>query len=363
MSSVDAWKTTRYGGYTSVGVGGGLTGKGASILVIDDSLKDRAEAESETVKNGVWDWYRSVAYTRLTPGGGVIVIGTRWASDDLTGRILETAEESGENWRIMSYPAIAEEDDEHRKVGEALHPDRYDIDTLNRIRRTLGERDWASLYQQRPVPDSGNLFKREMFRPYKEHPPLTDMGLFSCWDVSTGQGADYSVGIVAGIDRNSDIYVIDLVRGRFSSLELCEKILETHDKYGLQRTGIEIGQISSTIEPILDKMMSERKKYITIDKLKPGRANKVARAMSIIARMEQGKVLFPVNAPWFSYYQTELMNFPAYKNDDCVDSTAYMAYMMDLVYAPQEAKEKPKPSWKDRLKRLGVRGGTTHMSA
>lgn len=363
MASVDAWKTTKMGGYVSVGVGGGLTGKGSHILIIDDSLKDRAEAESESTKNGVWDWYRSVAYTRLHPGGGVIVIGTRWATDDLTGRILENAEESGENWRILSYPAIAEEDDARRKVGEALHPERYDIDALNRIRRTLGERDWASLYQQRPVPESGNLFKREMFKPYKEHPPLHELGVFACWDLSTGRGTDYSVGVVAGIDVNNDLYILDLVRGKFQSLDLCEKIFETHEKWNLQRTGIEIGQIEASIAPILSKMMNERKKFITIDKLKPGRANKVARSMSIIARMEQGKVLFPVDAQWFSYYQTELMNFPAYKNDDAVDATAYLAYMLEFVNAPMKKQPPKRPSWKDKLKKLGKSTDGSWMSA
>jgi phage terminase large subunit-like protein len=109
--------------------------------------------------------------------------------------------------------------------------------------------------------------------------------------------------------------------------------------------------------------MYEQKHYITISKLSPGRSNKAARAMNIIARMEQGKVLFPKQAGWLSDFEAELLKFPNGRNDDQVDALAYIGWMINDVSPPQEAKEKPKPSWKDRLKKLGVRGGTTHMSA
>ena len=147
------------GAYRSCGVGGGITGTGADILIIDDPIKDRAEANSPTVRANVYDWYTSTAYTRLSPGGGVIVMNTRWHEADLTGQLLSKMQsEEGDTWQIINYPAIAEHDEPHRKTGEPLHAERYPLEALERIRAAVGERDWAALYQQHPVPDGGGLF-------------------------------------------------------------------------------------------------------------------------------------------------------------------------------------------------------------
>lgn len=122
------------GAYRAAGVGGGITGMGADILCIDDPVKDRRDANSATIREALWDWYTSTAYTRLSPGGGVIVMCTRWHMDDLVGRLLDRAASGeGEQWRVINYPAIAEHDEPHRKAGEALHPERYDLNALLRI--------------------------------------------------------------------------------------------------------------------------------------------------------------------------------------------------------------------------------------
>ena len=119
--SAEAWLTTAGGGYVAAGVGGGITGKGAHILVIDDPVKNRDDAESQNNRDSNWDWYTSTAYTRLAPGGGVLVILTRWHDDDLAGRLLRAGTEGGDEWEVVSYPAIAEEDEQFRQAGEALH--------------------------------------------------------------------------------------------------------------------------------------------------------------------------------------------------------------------------------------------------
>jgi hypothetical protein len=115
--SAEAWLTTAGGGYVAAGVGGGITGKGAHILVIDDPVKNRDDAESQNNRDSNWDWYTSTAYTRLAPGGGVLVILTRWHDDDLAGRLLKAGTEGGDQWTVVSYPAIAEEDEAVPKSG------------------------------------------------------------------------------------------------------------------------------------------------------------------------------------------------------------------------------------------------------
>jgi len=151
------WHTNKGGGYVAAGVGSAITGRGAHILNIDDPVKDRMEAESATVRESIWNWYRSVAYTRLAPGGAVILTMTRWHEDDLAGRLID-AEESGEGdkWDKIDFPAILPD-------GRALWEDRFPLEVLEQIRRTLGERDWESLYMQRPRPPGGSFFSIDSF--------------------------------------------------------------------------------------------------------------------------------------------------------------------------------------------------------
>jgi len=138
--------------YKAVGRGGSLTGSGAHILICDDLIKDQAEADSPKVRDDMWHWFNSVARTRLTPGGGIIIVNTRWHKDDITGRLIaESENKSGDTWEILNFPAIAEEDEEFRKMGEALHPQRFDVEALLKMKRALPNRWWDSLYQQRCV--------------------------------------------------------------------------------------------------------------------------------------------------------------------------------------------------------------------
>ncbi|MER5639408.1 terminase family protein [Kitasatospora sp. NPDC002227] len=148
------------GGLVCAGVGGGLTGKGAHLAVVDDPIKDDAEAQSPTMRKRLWEWWQSVLLTRIEPGGSVIVIQTRWSEDDLAGRIL--ASETADDWIIIDLPAIADAPDDAlgRAVGEPLWPARYGKKALAKIRRAVGERVWWSLYQQKPRPQEGGVWQR-----------------------------------------------------------------------------------------------------------------------------------------------------------------------------------------------------------
>ena len=155
------WMTQEGGSYTAVGVGGAITGRGADVLIIDDPIKNREEAESKVVRDKIWSWYTSTAYTRLEKGGAVILILTRWHKDDLAGRLLEAQKEGGDKWEVVKFPAIATEDEMMRKQGESLWQDKYNIEALEQIKKTIGIYDWQALYQQEPVSSETQEFKQD----------------------------------------------------------------------------------------------------------------------------------------------------------------------------------------------------------
>lgn len=373
MASVDAWRTTQMGGYTSVGVGGGLTGKGADLLILDDLYKDRADADSESYRKMVEDWFKSTAYTRIQPGGGCLILFTRWHEADLGGFIDEHMQH--ENFKILRFAALAEHDEEYRKAGESINPQRRTAEDYLRIKKTVGVREWQCLYQQDPVPADGTMFKLSDVRYYdkdidedtpdlKRLPESHDLAAFAAWDFSTGRGTDFTAGGVAAIDRDYNLYLLDVKRGKWESFDIAEKIIDTATEHKTQRNGMEQGQLSAMIEPILNKRMQERQKFINVTPLKPGRQNKVARSMTIHARMQQGKVFLPKNAPWLQDFLAELMKFPNGRNDDQVDVFSYLGLMINDVSAPAKASAKPKKSWKDKLKKLANNAGEqTWMSS
>lgn len=352
----EEWETTKGGAYLAAGVNGGITGKGAHILLIDDPVKNREDAESQNSRDSVYDWYTSTAYTRLAPGGGVLIILTRWHDDDLAGRLLSMAEESEENWEVVKYPAIAEEDEQFRAKGEALHPARYPLPSLEQIRRTLGPRDWTALYQQNPVSDEGEYFKRDQIQYYnREQLDMDSLNYYCAWDLAVGQKErnDFSVGLVVGVDSNDDIYIVDVKRGRFDGYNLVEEILDLYELWRPAIVGIERGQIELAIGPFLEKRVSERKLYEAyFEPLKTGRRDKEMRARAIQGRLQQGKVFFPRDTAFTDTLVGELLRFPNGVNDDQVDALAWVGVMLSELDQYRTPKVKPTPSWRDRLDKM-----------
>lgn len=317
----DLFEIVNYSGsYRSCGVGGGITGQGADILLIDDPVKDRAEANSATIRQSIWDWYTSTAYTRLSPGGGVIVMCTRWHLDDLIGRLIENMNTgAGDTFTVINYPAIAEFDEEHRKKGEALHPERYDLTQLLKIQKTIGSKDWNALYQQHPVPDGGAIFKDEWFKFWTPTslPPKFDTTLIS-WDMTfkDSKNADYVVGQVWG-KKSGCYYLLDQVRGQWDFVKTREMFLQLSAKYPKAlRKLVEDKANGSAI-------ISELKKTISgIIPITP-RESKESRANAVTPFFEAGNVYFPDKTvfPWVDSLIAEFLSFPAGSHDDCVDST------------------------------------------
>ena len=301
------------GAYRSCGVGGGITGQGADILIIDDPIKDRAQAGSKTIRDSIWDWYTSTAYTRLSPGGGVIVMATRWHTDDLIGRLIQRMGE-GDTFRIVNYPAIAEHDELHRKAGEALHPERYPLSTLLQIQKTIGSRDWEALYQQHPVPDGGALFKLEWFRRWTATslPPEFDHTLMS-WDMTfkDSKNSDYVVGQVWG-KKGPNFYLLDQVRGQWDFVKTKEMVRVLAHKW--PRVVRKLVEDKANGSAVISELKSPVSGFVPITPTE----SKEARASSVTPYFEAGNVFIPEDsaAPWVPHYVSELLEFPAGSHDD-----------------------------------------------
>lgn len=352
--AAEEWLTKAGGGYVAVGIGGPITGKGAHVLSIDDPVKNREDADSMTAREMVKDWYSSTAYTRLAPGGGVLVTMTRWSEDDLSGWLLALQEAGeGDKWNVVTYPAVAEEDELYRAKGEALHPERYDLEALMRIKKALIPRDWHALYQQRPVVETGLYFKKEMFRFYDQLPSGKRFKFYAAWDLAIGrkESNDFTVGIVVAVDEDDVIYVVDMIRGKWTSFEIVEQMINAHERWRTELVGIEQGQLSLAIEPILEKRMKERKIFLPIAPLKPGRRDKESRARAIQGRMQQGMVQFPRGAGWIQDCVNEMLKFTAGGiHDDVVDAMAWIGQMLMEIIPAQKGKEAKKKSWKDKVR-------------
>lgn len=306
---------TNHGGtYVAAGVGTAVTGRGADIALIDDPFKDREEADSERRRDVVWDWYRSTLFTRLMPGGAIVLIQTRWHEDDLAGRLLEA---EGDQWEVLDLPAI-------NTAGEALWPEWYDIEALERIKATVGPREWSALYQQQPQPDEGTFFQRAWFKEWDKLPDVRYYGT-SDYAVTDG-GGDYTVHRIWGVDSTGSIYRVDGWRGRTTSDVWIEEKLNLIAKYKPMAWFGEGGVIQKAIEPMLRRRMLERKVFCRLEWL-PSVQDKPTRARSFQAMAASGRVYFERGADL-----GEHLVFPAGKNDDDVDCSSLIGRAIDQAH-------------------------------
>jgi len=331
--AANRWNTDAGGSYVAAGVGTAITGRGADILLIDDPVKDREEADSEIQRQKVWDWYTSTAYTRLAPGGRIIVIQTRWHEDDLSGRLLVEQAKGGDKWEILELPAITSD-------GRALWPEFYPLEVLERTRKVLPPRDWSALYQQRPAPDEGAYFKREWFRWYDAKPAQLRVYGASDYAVTDG-GGDYTVHVVVGIDADDNLYVMDLWRGQTTSDVWISSWLDLVRQHKPMMWGEEQGQIVKSIGPFLEKRMREERVYCRREQITSA-SDKPTRSRSIQARTSMGKVYLPSKSPWLADFTSELLTFPSGKHDDQVDAFGLIGRLLDEMVPAQMPKVETK---------------------
>jgi hypothetical protein len=197
MRNSDLFEVVDHGGsYRAAGVGVGITGMGCHILNIDDPVKDAKAASSKTLQEAIYEWYTSTALTRLEDGGGQILTMTRWNVNDLAGKILANAD-PGE-WEVVCYPAIALQDEPNRRIGEALFPERYSLERLQKLRRRLGTYYFDALYQQGPTDRTGKFFEWENLEIVPACPSHVGQWI-RYWDkAGTKDGGAYTAGVLIG---------------------------------------------------------------------------------------------------------------------------------------------------------------------
>jgi len=329
--SSDRIQTEEGGVANFVGVGGALTGRGADLLVIDDPIKDREDADSKRERDKLWEWFTQVAMSRLMAGARVVIIMTRWHEDDLVGRLTDPknpcyTSDTAEQWRVLSLPAIADHDDPMgRKPGEALWPERYGLDFLNEIKR-LNARGFSALYQGKPTPDDGDFFRREWLKGYLPQELPTNLRIYVASDhaVSMSQQADRTCLLPVGVDENDDIWILPDVWWRKAETDdVVEGMIDIMERLKPSLWWAEKGHISKSIGPFLRKIQQERGVYTVVEEVTPAK-DKQTRAQAIRGRMAMGKVHFPRFASWWGDAENELLKFPQSRHDDFVDALAHI---------------------------------------
>ncbi len=328
-SSASRWNTTAGGAVVSAGVGGGLTGFGADLLVVDDYCAGRDDADSPLQRERVWSWFTEVALTRLQPGGCVIVCATRWHEDDLSGRILSG--DQADQWEVLELPALAVEDDAlGREPGEALWPAWFDREHLQRLRQTIGSRAFSALYQQAPSPAQGVLFQRNWFGNRYEVAPG---GLFIVQTLDgawrTGVANDPSVIATWGLQLDgaqvARFYLLDVWRDKVEFPDLVNAVKQ---QYQLRRPARVICEDAASGLAIVAEL--QRNSAIPIVGVRP-QGSKTARAEAVTPHFEAGRVFLPRNASWLEEWISEHLRFPAGKHDDMVDTTSLALSELGLI--------------------------------
>lgn len=339
------WETSAGGEYFAAGVGGAIAGRRADLVVIDDPVRSREDADSELVRDKTWDWYKSDLYTRLKPGGRIVLIQTRWHEDDLAGRLLADMAAGGDRWEVISLPALAEGDDPlGRRPGEPLWPEWEDDEALARKRRAVGARDWSALYQQRPAPEDGDYFKAEWLRPYEKAPALETLRVYGGSDYAvTADGGDFTVHAVVGLDPEGRMYLLDLWRKQAASDVWVEAFCDLVKEWKPIAWAEEQGQIRAGVGPYIDRRQRERQAWCVREQF-PTRGDKAVRAQSIRGRMALEGLYVPKNADWLPNLRSELLSFPAGKHDDQVDALGLVGQLLDRMMAGEGPKVPEPPN-------------------
>jgi predicted phage terminase large subunit-like protein len=345
--AVDDWETTEGGGVRAVGVGGGITGQGGDLIIIDDPVKSREEAESVAYRDRVWEWYTDDLYTRLEPGGAIILTMTRWHEDDLVGRIL--ASEDASEWTVITLPALAEVGDPlGRAPGAALCPERYDEEALAKIRRVLGERSFASLFQQAPTPAKGLIFDTEQLRYYttKDHPiagvpflPDVFNGHLQSWDMTFKDttGADNVAGHFWS-RLGADCYLRDRKHGVMEFTKTITAVTEMTKAH--PEAMLKLVEDKANGPAVISQLRSKVPGLVAVEP----EGSKVSRAWAITPMIEAGNVWLPhpAIAPWVKAVVLELSRFPYGKHDDDVDAMTQalgrFLKQIDQAFTGQPAK-------------------------
>lgn len=340
-NAADDWETSEGGGVRAVGVGTGIAGLPAGLILLDDPFKSRKEAYSESYRDRVWEWFTEDLYTRLEPDGAIVVTMTRRHEDDLVGRLL--ASENGSDWTVIRLPALAEDNDPlGRKEGEALWPERFDEKALAKIRATIGEVSFASLYQQRPSPAEGHIFKSAWWRFYttKDHPIIEDGRAvpylpdvfdshLQSWDMSFKDKTDANpVSGLFGSRLGANCYLRDRIHGAMDFVKSCTAVIEMTARH--PEAVRKLVEDKANGPAVIAQLRNRIPGMVPVE---PD-GDKVNRAYAVTPIFESGNVWFPhpAIAPWINAVILELLHFPIGMTDDDVDALTQMLnrFMLEI---------------------------------
>ena len=349
------WETKNGGSYKSCGVDGSVTGRRGDLLLVDDPVKGRKEADSDTIKESSWQWFKSDFLSRRKPGGAVVIIQTRWIEDDISGRILpdDWDGESGDFmgfdgkiWKVISIQAEAEEgknDPLGREPGEYLWTDWFTPSywAETKAAQTAGDmRNWAALYQQTPSPEGGTFFKKEWFQFYDTLPDNLNRYLThddAVTEESEGEDPDFTEIGDWGVDYDDNIYAVNWWTGQETSDVWIDALLDITKESGAFVMVGESGVIRRAVEPHLLKQMQKRKIYTRVEWL-PTIGDKFARARNFQALASMGKVRFP-RTDWARAVINQLVRFPGTRYDDKVDTCGLIGRAIHQTWSPKLPKK------------------------
>jgi len=323
--AVEQFETTGGGGRIASSVHGTITGRGGDFIILDDPMKPE-EALSEAGRKSVLDWMRTTLSSRPNSKRDhrLLVVMQRLHEEDVAGYLIAQG-----GWESIALPAIAIEPEEHRYTvvgrertfrrfpGEALHPEREPLETLEQLRLDMGNLTFVAQYQQNPLPTEGNLVKRSWFGQYQPADLLGMERVFQSWDTGSKTSAahDYSVCSTWGL-KAGNIYLIDVWRGRLEMPELCRKVIELSDRFNPERILVEDkGSGTALLQALRGQYFHKAVPYLP-------KEDKLVRLSGVTPTIEGGHVHLPAVAPWLDGYLYELCGFPGTKHDDQVDSTS-----------------------------------------
>lgn len=335
--AADEFGLTNGSEYIACGIMGGVTGNRAHGIVIDDPIKGREQADSQVVRDRTMQAYEDDLLTRLIPGGWVVIIMTRWHEDDLCGRILpvDWAGESGDiecrdgnTWRVLSLQAECQtaSDPMRRKIGDMLWSDWFDDRHWAQFR--LNRRTWSSLYQQRPSPDDGIMFRRADMSVYERAPD--GLRIIGASDYAvTPDGGDWTELGIAGISQDGTLYLLDWWRGQTGPEVWIERQIDMIAKWRPLAWFGETGPIRRATEGRIRQRMIDRQAMVRMEWL-PTIGDKAARSTSIIATAGMGRLMWP-RAAWVGELQRQCLVFPAGSPDDGVDTLGLIGRGADTL--------------------------------
>ena len=342
-ASVGRWGISGHrGGLVAAGVNGPLTGRGANVAIIDDPIKGALEANSTTYRQHLLEWYQTVLRTRLAPGGAIIVVQTRWAKDDLAGWLIEQSQTGGEQWTILNMPAISgdEPDSLERPPGQALWPERFSVDYLRSVQATLTPHQWTALYQQRPSPIGGGMWKYQDIDNHRvsKHPELVEIVVGIDPAVTSSDDADETGIVIVGRGTDKHLYVIGDHSLRGTPSEWGHTAIYAYHLTEADRIVAEVNNGGEVIESLLRNIDPS----IPYKAVRASRGKQI-RAEPVAALYEQGLVHHVGTYPILEGQMCEWI--PGEKSPDRMDA---------LVWAVTELTENAK---KALLKPVFMSGG------